>query len=488
MYEQLFYLDLKPGTSLQAQIHELMVAAILDGHLPPGSLLPSCRKLAQHLKVSRNTVVIAYEKLVDDGYIVTSERKGHYVSQGVKEASVYTDYTCYHTEHNQIDWENRFKLVPLNWKNIDKPEAWRNCQYPFICGQLDSRLFAINEWRECCRIASSRATVGRWLVDQVDYDDTLLVDQLRTRVLPRRGIRCAQDEILVTMGTQHSLYILARLLMSNNTIVGVEDPGYVDARNIFCLAGAMIKPLPVDLNGLEVSQQLANCDYVYITPSHQSPTTVTMPMDRRQALLAAAEKYNFIIIEDDYESEFNFITQPSPALKGITSSDRVVYVGSLSKTLAPGVRLGYMVASKPLIQQAKALRRLMLRHPPANNQHIIALFLSRGYHDSLIRRIAQAYRSRWNLLQRALNDYIPECNIFPSCGGSTLWVEMPEHIDTEELQQQLLLQGVFIEPGEMHFYGENKPTNFMRVGFSFIHEELIDTGIKKISEVISCKT
>ncbi|MDE1465132.1 PLP-dependent aminotransferase family protein [Spartinivicinus poritis] len=485
MYEQLFYLEPKPGISLQAQIQEIMVSAILDGHFPPGSLLPSCRKLAKYLKVSRNTVVFAYEKLADEGYITTSERKGHYVSEDVKEKSAYVKCVDESTINKQVDWQSRFQFTFLNYQNIDKPEEWRHCQYPFICGQLDSSLFSINEWRECCRIASSRATVGRWLADQTGSDDSLLIDQLRTRVLPRRGIRCAQDEILVTLGTQHSLYMLARILMNSKTVVGIEDPGYVDARNIFCLAGATIQPLTVDLHGVEVNQQLARCDYVYVTPSHQSPTTVTMPMARRQELLAAAEKYNFILIEDDYESEFNFVTQPSPALKGIAKNDRVIYVGSLSKTLAPGVRLGYMVAAKPLIQQAIALRRLMLRHPPANNQHIIALFLSRGYHDSFIRRLAQAYRNRWLILQAALKQYLPKCRIFPSFGGSTLWVEMPTHVNTTNLQQLALKQGIFIEAGRMHFLGNDKPDNFMRLGFSFIQEELIEEGIRQLAELIN---
>lgn len=485
MVEQLFFLTPKPGISLQSQIQELMVSAILDGHFPPGSLLPSCRKLAQHLKVSRNTVVLAYEKLVDEEYIITSERKGHYVNQEIKASA---DYVCNEQKivsYNEVEWGKLLKLQPLDWQNIDKPNKWRDCQYPFICGQLDSHLFATSEWRECCRIASNSASISRCLADQVDSDDPLLIEQLRTRVLPRRGIRCAENELLVTLGTQHSLYILATLLMKKGITIGIEDPGYVDARNIFSLAGATIKPLTVDLDGLEVTPQLVGCDYVYVTPSHQSPTTVTMSMARRQSLIQAAEKYNFIIIEDDYESEFNFISQPSPALKGITNSERVVYVGSLSKTLAPGVRLGYMVAAKPLIEQATALRRLMLRHPPANNQRIIALFLSRGYHDSLIRRLAQAYRTRWQLIQQALKHYLPESRIFPSCGGSTLWVEMPTTINTTLLQLKAIEQGVFIEPGRMHFYDNQAPNNFIRLGFSFIQEELIEEGIRKLANIIN---
>ena len=180
------------------------------------------------------------------------------------------------------------------------------------------------------------------------------------------------------MGAQHGLFLLATLLMDGGTTVGLENPGYVDARNIFASREARLKALAVDHGGLVVGRRLHGCDYLYVTPSHQSPTTVTMPLERRLALLEQAAKRNIVIIEDDYEFETNYVNEPCPALKSLDDNSRVIYVGSLSKTLFPGLRLGFMVGPKELIVQARALRRLMVRHAPNNNQRTAALFLSLG--------------------------------------------------------------------------------------------------------------
>ncbi|MEZ5590241.1 MAG: PLP-dependent aminotransferase family protein [Gammaproteobacteria bacterium] len=173
-----------------------------------------------------------------------------------------------------------------------------------------------------------------------------MIEQLHTRLLPRRGVWAEPEEILVTVGAQHALYLLASLLLSGKTI-GMEEPGYPDARNIFELHAAQIVPLPVDAQGLQMGAALDACDYVYVTPSHQSPTTVTLSLERRQALLERARQRGFVIIEDDYESETNYAGQPIPALKSLDNEGRVIYVGSLSKTLAPGLRQLYGRCRRP---------------------------------------------------------------------------------------------------------------------------------------------
>ncbi len=226
------------------------------------------------------------------------------------------------------------------------------------------------------RMALAVLEIRNWAADMVDRDDPLLIEQIQARLLPRRGIFANPDEIIVTLGAQNALYMLATLLMGKGTKVAMEDPGYPDARSIFRLAGADIFPTPVDSQGIVTASIPSDAGFVFVTPSHHCPTMVPLSAERRQDLLARASRNNQIVIEDGYDSQL-LDEAPQQALKSLDRSGRVIYVGSMSKTLAPGLRLGYIVASADLVAELRALRRFMLRHPPANNQRAVALFLSR---------------------------------------------------------------------------------------------------------------
>ena len=484
MNEQLFYLEPKAGISLQRQIQEMLVSLILAGHLPPGSLLPSSRKLAQTLKVSRNTIVLVYARLTDEGYLLSQEREGHFVNPEVSPLPDSGQPVAVTAEAEQR-WTGRFRQRPSKLPSLNKPRDWRHLPYPFIYGQLDSKFFPAAEWRECSRQATSSVASRQWFVDSYDADDPMLLEQLRNRVLPRRGIRCSDAEILVTLGTQHSLYLLATLLLENGTRVGMESPGYLDAHNVFSLAGATLKPLPVDEHGLVVDGGSRDCDYLFLTPSHQYPTTVTMPLQRRKALLEQAASCDQILLEDDYECEINFSSGPTPALKSLDRDGRVVYVGSLSKTLAPGLRMGYLVGPPALIQEARALRRLMLRHPPANNQRTLALFLAGGYHDSLIRRLTGVYRERRELLIESLAQQLPAVEVTDSDGGSSIWCRAPAGADMPVVQQRALEHGVFIEAAAPFFFGGEDGSAYFRMGYSAIASEAIEAGVCLLAQVMN---
>jgi len=484
MREQLFHLSGHPETTLQAQLREQLVSAILAGHIRPGGPVPSSRRLARQLGVSRNTVTLAYQHLVDDGYLVARERSGYYVSADVLAGRAPAPpRPCAATA--PPDWQRRLHLRPAAQRNIAKPRNWHRYPYPFIYGQVDPALFPLAEWRECCREALSLAAMQGWARDRVDGDDPLLIEELRTRVLPRRGVWARPEEILVTVGAQQALYLLARLLVGASDTVGVEDPGYVDARNIFAIQTRRLRPLAVDADGLVVDARLGGCRYVYATPSHQSPTTVTMSLARRRALLDAAARHDLVIVEDDYESETNFVGEPTPALKSLDANERVIYVGSLSKTLAPGLRLGFMVAPAELIREARALRRLMLRHPPANNQRTVALFLARGCHDSLVRRLSHAYRERWQAMGRSLARHLPESARAPTFGGTSYWVRGPAGLDARALARRAMARGILIEPGDVHFMGgASAPRNCFRLGFSSIPVDRIEPGIRELARLV----
>ncbi len=255
-------------------------------------------------------------------------------------------------------------------------------------------------------------------------------------------------------------------------------------RNIFALKTRRIRPVPVDGEGLPVDERLDGCDFVYVTPSHQFPTTVTMPAARREALLARATEQGFVIVEDDYEFETNYIGKPTPALKSMDRDGRVAYVGSLSKTLFPGLRLGYLVGAKPLIAEARALRRLMMRHAPNNNQRTTALFLSLGHHDALVRRLHRVYRTRWQAMDEALARHLPDSARAPGFGGTSVWVRGPDGLDAASLAQAALEEGIVIEPGHVHFMTEPQPRQFFRLGFSAIPEERIEPGVRLLAQLI----
>ena len=483
---QLFHLSPEKDTILQQQLREQIAAAILNGNIPQDAPLPSSRKLAKQLNVARNTVVLAYEHLLDDGYLIARERSGYYVNPDILAGKVEVEAPVYNEEDVAMrpDWAERLKMRPSAQRNIAKARDWQKYEYPFIYGQFDPNLFPTNNWRECCRDAVSVPAIRDWASDRFDNDDPLLVEQIRTRLLPRRGVWASADQILVTVGAQQSLYMLAQLLLDKTSKVGLEDPGYVDIRNIANIQPSQLMPIPVDDDGMVVDERLNDCDLVYTTPSHQCPTTVTMPIERRYELLKKADEHDFIIVEDDYESETNFKSNPIPALKSLDKHDRVLYVGSLSKTLAPGLRVGYMVGPEEFIREARALRRLMVRHPAANNQRSVALFLERGYHDALIMNIMRCYEARWRAMDDALHQHLPESHKQPSFGGSCYWVRGPEGLDAAELQLKAMAQDILIEPGEIHFLGDEPPKNYFRLGYSSIPTDRIEPGIRKLAELI----
>ena len=287
MRETLIHLHDRQGKSIQAHLREKLVDAILGGQIPPDSPLPSSRKLAKSLSISRNTVVLAYQGLVDDGYLLTRERSGFYVNPEILEAAHSVPRAGNQTpEHwepsaDEPDWQARFRLHPSGQQNIEKPKNWLEYPYPFTYGQVDHQLFPIAAWRECSRQALGRKAMDAWTGDAHSVDDADLVHQIRTRLLPRRGILAKDDEILITLGSQNAIYLLSTLLTTDKSIVGFEDPGYRDAWNIFSLRTQNMRAIPVDSAGLPVDDRLDECDYVFVTPSHQSPTTVTLPITRR---------------------------------------------------------------------------------------------------------------------------------------------------------------------------------------------------------------
>jgi GntR family transcriptional regulator/MocR family aminotransferase len=486
MWKQLLQRSARENLTLQGQIREMLVSAILDGQLKPDAAVPSSRELAAELGVGRITVVLAYQQLADEGYLVSRERKGHFVSSALLgERMQSRNPVGIGPQEPSIGWSKRLYQRPSAQRSIVKPANWQKSPYPFLYGQFDESLFPTAAWRECCLKALSVLDIRDWAPDQITRDDESLVEQICTRVLPRRGVWATPDQLIITVGAQHALYMVADLLMRDRTRVGIEDPCYPDARNIFVNRTANIVALPVDDHGLVVDDRLCGLDYLYTTPSHQCPTGVTMPLHRREHLLDLADAADLVIIEDDFESENNFSGNPIPALKSLDRSERVIYIGSLSKSMAPGLRIGYIVAAPELVAELRALRRLMIRHPSSFIQRSLSLFISLGHNDAHLKRLAQAQKERGALVLDALARYAPQCTVTPLGGGGSCWVQLPDNVPAAELAVRAAERGVLIEPGDVFFQAELPARNFIRLGFQSIHARVIDQGIATLAGVIA---
>jgi GntR family transcriptional regulator/MocR family aminotransferase len=474
----------RAGAFLQLQIRQMIVTAIEDGRLPLGVRMPSSRDLASLLKVSRNTIVIAYEQLVDQNFLVSRERSGYFIAGLPKQIGTPGNGPTA-ADIDSGRWTERFALRPSSFRNIVKPLDWQSYPYPFIFGQFDPSLFPTNNWRESARAALSVPEINNWARDMIDGDDPALIEQLQRQVLPRRGVRARSDEIMMTIGAQHALYLIAKLFVHPTTHVGMENPGYPDARNIFGMLTSNVVPLRIDEQGLVPNEAFERCRLAYVTASHQCPTAAAMPLARRMEILRIAKARDIVLIEDDYESGLIPEGGELPPLMSLDHDQSVLYVGSLSKALAPGLRLGYVVAPAPVIRELRALRRLMLRHPPLNNQRVAALFIGLGHYRSHLQQVARVLLERATLLDRLLPQFLPSCTRSRGAGSTNYWISCPPGTDTTNLAEAARAQGVVIEPGDVFSMDEAATRHCFRLGFSSIRTDRIEPGIERLGAVLA---
>ena len=475
-----FVLPENSSLGLRDQICEMISSAINSQALSPNRRLPSCRELAAQLDVSRNTVFSAYNRLIDLGLLVSRDRSGYFVNPIAQAAMPGTDPVKF--SDNQSTNPAPVEFESLGLAPVDNPLDWTSYPYPFIYNQIDPDLFPVESWRECTRLALRNTSMSTWRDDSVESDSLLLSQQLRQRLLSSRGIYTKEDEVLITLGSQNALFIIGATFAQKNKPIAIEDPGYHYGRNAFQLAGNKLVGVPVDDQGIIVSSIPSECQLVFATPGHQFPTMVTMTQERREQLLAAAVSKDFLIIEDDYEAEMNFFNTRSQSLRSQDKNDRVIYIGSLSKTVSPGIRLGFMVAHRDIIRQARIVRGVMMRHAPTIVQEVVALFFQLGYYDAHLRNIERRYKRRWHTMNDAITKHLGMLERTPTRGGTSFWLTGPEGFDASQLGARLRERGVLIDIGETYYLNKNKRS--FRLGFAFVPIDKLEEGIQMIAEEV----
>lgn len=478
-----FLLDpLQEGT-LQHRIRQMVAEGILSGRLRPGERMPSSRKLAVHLGVSRLTVTLAYAELVADDYLHAEGRSGYFVSPTAPQPGKTQPRP--NAKPSTVDWVRMLGHRPPSGDlNRGKPRNWREFSYPFIYGQADPSLFDHANWRLCMMQSLGLKDFDRMSDDQFEQDDPGLLEYIARHSLPRRGILARPDEILVTLGAQNALWLAAQLLLNQRRSAVIEEPGYPGLRDILTQTRCRMVPVPIGPRGLQSADLPPHPDVVFCTPSHHCPTGATMPLEARHDLLRAAQDQDFLIVEDDYEFEIAQGRAPLPALKSLDPSGRVIHVGSFSKSLFPGLRLGFMVGPAPFIAEARALRATVLRHPPGLLQRAAARFLSLGHYDVMLRRLSRSFAARRDVMLAAIGaEGLMIANAVEN-GGSSIWMRAPDGVSATALTEALKPQGVLIERGLPFFGATNAPDNFYRIAYSSIASERIPEGISRIARTL----
>ena len=431
--------------------------------------------------MARMTVTLAFQELVDQGFLETQSRSGYLVADTDAAPRLGLTGGAVAVEDSPL-WRSVLSENLQARRRVKKPKNWRALPYPFVFGEMDSSIFKHTAWRECVRQAMGTRDF-ELMASNETTDDPLLVDYILSRMLPRRGISANRDQVLITVGAQNAIWLAIELLTRRPLNAVCENPGYPDTKQALRWCGANVTTVDVDQDGLPPDDIPKGTQAVFVTPSHHAPTGATLPRRRREKLLDQARDRDFVIVEDDYEFEMSFIEPPSPALKAIDADHRVLYAGSFSKALFPGLRLGYLVGPEQVIAEAKELRSMMLRNPPGHLQRTAAYFLAQGHYDLLVRDMRKAFAKRRTAIIEALESTELEIIGAARFGGTSLWIRAPDGTDTEDLAARLLNEGVVIEPGAPFFGGADPPTEFFRLGYSSIPVDKIPEGVRRIGNM-----
>ena len=408
------FIKLDGSGTLSQQIYQALRRAVLAGQLAPGTRLPATRALAHELGVSRNTVLLAYDLLLAEGYTVGQTGSGTYVAAALPDVTLSPHnaraQALSTSEGTTLHLSAYGRRVAQN-TSLPPPSAVPHCQperYDFRYGLPDVAAFPHEIWRRL---------LARWArdvsVQALHYGPPEGYAPLRETIagyLQRaRAVVCTPEQILVVNGSQQALDLTARVLLEAGDRVLIEEPHYQGARQVFLAAGARLMTVPIDAEGLvttELPDAAAAVRLVYVTPSHQFPTGAIMSLVRRLALLQWAETAAAYVLEDDYDSEFRYAGRPVEAVQGLDRGGRVIYVGTFSKVLFPALRLGYLVLPPPLVPLFTAAKWLTDRHTSTLEQAVLTDFIHEGHFEHHLRRSRTRNAARRATLLDALDRHL----------------------------------------------------------------------------------
>ncbi|TFW17685.1 PLP-dependent aminotransferase family protein [Massilia arenosa] len=419
---------------LLSGFHDQLRAAILDGRLRPGLRMPSTRALAAQYGISRNTALAAYDMLLAEGYLLARPRGGTFVAATLPQPQVARARSVAPALNA---WWSRPPLPTPHGQSA----ATLSCD--FLLGSPATDELRWDIWQRL----TTRA-IRMLAKERAVYADPHGLPRLRAAIAGHvsfaRAVGCDAEGIVVTSGTQQALDLLARILVTpGKTVVAVEDPGYVPARAAFGAAGARVVPVPVDGEGLIVERLPAHAKVVYVTPSHQFPTGVVMSMARRAALIAWAERHGAVILEDDYDGEFRFDARPLDALQTLDRGASVFYLGTFSKSLFPGLRLGFVAAPAWARAALVAAKQAADAHGPLIEQHALAAFIEEGHLARHVRRMRRVYGERRTALLGGLARHCGEwLDPVPNSAGLHLTAYARRGLKLQDLMGRAAAQGV----------------------------------------------
>ncbi len=471
--------DRSGQTPIFQQIYLQARSGILVRTFPPGTKLPSTRNLARRLGVARASVASAYEQLYAEGYLSGKVGSGTYVSSDLPQAIDRGP------ERAAAGRAARMPLARMRGRAFsESPESTiRSDDRPFNTGRtlVDGR--TVETWRKL-----TNRTLRSFGSSHLGYSDPCGLVELRTSICQylrvARAVRCEPDQIIVTTGTQHAIDIVIRVALRTGDQVWVEDPGYPLTSRALVAAGAKLCPIPVDAQGMNIgaAKELApKAVAAFVTPSHQFPMGVVLSMARRLELLAWARRTGAWIIEDDYASEYRYAGRPLASLQGLDDAERVIYVGTLNKTLFPGLRVGYAVVPRSLLSAFVGARYLMDRQPSTLQQMVLAEFMAEGHFSAHIRRMRLAYRDHRDLLANEVGRRLgSRVSLSVPDQGLFLVASLEKGVSDIEIERRALENGVVVQ-AVSRLYRKARPRSALMLGFSGYPPQLLVPAVARLT-------